>query len=223
MRLLLAEDTADLNRVISAVLEHDGYTVDSVVDGEEAMEHIRTDSYDGIILDIMMPKKDGIEVLKELRELKIFTPVLLLTAKAEIDDRVMGLEAGADDYLTKPFAMKELIARIHSMLRRHTDYSGNDLRFDDIELDGKSFELSSKNSIRLSLKEYELMQILIMNADRESGTDFLLERVWKDEPDANADTVWLYISYLKAKLNSVSSRTTIKGENGGSYRIVIKE
>ena len=120
MKLLLAEDTNDLNKVIKAVLEHDGYTVDSVFDGEEAMEHLKRDSYDGIILDIMMPKKDGIAVLTELRELNDFTPVLLLTAKAEVDDRVLGLEAGADDYLTKPFAMKELIARVHSMLRRHT-------------------------------------------------------------------------------------------------------
>ena len=223
MKLLLAEDTRDLNKVIKAVLEHDGYSVDPVFDGEEALEHLKKDSYDGIILDIMMPKKDGIAVLTELRELNDFTPVLLLTAKAEVDDRVLGLEAGADDYLTKPFAMKELIARVHSMLRRHTDYSGKDLKYEDIALDGKNFELSSKNSVRLSIKEYELMQLLIVNSEKELSTDYILEHVWKDEKEANKDTVWLYISYLKTKLISVSSRTTITGANGGAFKIITKE
>ena len=176
MKLLLAEDTQDLNRAVTALLRHQEYEVDSAFDGEEALEYIKRDCYDGIILDIMMPKKDGLEVLKELRSRHILTPVLLLTAKAEVDDRVAGLDAGADDYLPKPFAMKELLARIRAMTRRSSTYSEGDLT-----------------------------------------TEYLLSHVWKHEPEAQEDTVWLYISYLKGKLRSIGSPVTISGIRGGSF------
>ena len=142
MKILLAEDTIDLNKVLCTVLEHDGFTVDPVFDGVEVIEHIELDSYDCIVLDIMMPRKDGIEALKEIRERNILTPVLMLTAKSEIDDRVAGLDAGADDYLTKPFAMKELMARVRALTRRKTEYSGKDLSFKDIRLHPGTFELT---------------------------------------------------------------------------------
>lgn len=222
MKVLLAEDTKDLNKVITALLEHEQYVVDSVFDGEAALEHIKRESYDAIILDIMMPKMNGLETLKTMRELHIVTPVLLLTAKSEVDDRVTGLETGADDYLTKPFAMKELLARVRSMTRRHNEYAEQSLRYEDLELDVKNFELSARNAIRLSIKEFELMQTLILNANRELDTDYLLGHVWKNEPDAKSQTVWLYISYLKGKLSSIASKATIEGECGGSYRLVIK-
>ena len=138
MKILLAEDTKDLNRVLSAVLEHEGYSVDSAFDGVEALEYISRDSYDCLIFDIMMPRKDGIEALKEVREKKILTPVLMLTAKAEVDDRVAGLDAGADDYLTKPFAMKELLARVRALTRRKNEYEKNDLSFKDVSLKASS-------------------------------------------------------------------------------------
>lgn len=221
MKLLLAEDTRDLNRALSAVLAHEHYDVDSVFDGEEAMQHLKEDSYDGIILDIMMPKKSGLEVLKELRQKNIVTPVLLLTAKAEVDDRVTGLDAGADDYLTKPFAMKELLARVRSMTRRRMEYSSKDVTYEDIILKSESFELSSKNSVRLSIKEFELMQTLILNAGRDLETKYLLEHVWSKEPDAQPDTVWLYISYLRGKLRAIDSKAGITGERGGSYRLEV--
>ncbi|MDO4647969.1 MAG: response regulator transcription factor [Eubacteriales bacterium] len=217
MKLLIAEDTVDLNRAVSAVLLSQNYEVDSVYDGEEAMEHIRQQSYDGIILDIMMPKKDGLEVLRELRESGLVTPVLLLTAKTEIDDRVAGLDAGADDYLPKPFAMKELLARIRSMTRRRSEYGDRDLAFGDFVLSATSFELSAENSVSLSIKEYELMQTFIRHQGKELSTEYLLEHVWKEEPDAQSDTVWLYVSYLKAKLASVASSAFIEGKRGGSY------
>lgn len=219
MKLLLAEDTRDLNRALSAVLMHEGYDVDSVYDGQAALDHIRTDSFDAIILDIMMPKKSGLEVLTEIREINIVTPVLLLTAKSEIDDRVAGLDAGADDYLTKPFAMKELLARVRAMTRRRTDYSGKDLKYNDLHLDAEKFELSSENSVRLSIKEFELMQTLILNADKELDTKYLLDHIWDNEPDAQDDTVWLYISYLRGKLASVDSKVKIIGRRGGCYRL----
>ena len=223
MKLLIAEDTRDLNRAISAVLMHENYAVDSVFDGAEALEKLRSERYDGIILDIMMPKMSGLEVLQEIRKINIVTPVLLLTAKAEVDDRVAGLDAGADDYLTKPFAMKELLARVRSMTRRRTEYSARELTYEDIVLNAESFELSAKNSVRLSIKEFELMQALILNAGRDLDTKYLLEHVWSSEPDAQPDTVWLYISYLRGKLRSIDSRIIIVGLKNGSYRLAPRE
>ena len=217
MKLLLTEDTQDLNRAVTALLRHQEYEVDSAFDGEEALEYIKRDCYDGIILDIMMPKKDGLEVLKELRSRHILTPVLLLTAKAEVDDRVAGLDAGADDYLPKPFAMKELLARIRAMTRRSSTYSEGEWIFGDISLNAENFAMSARNSVRLSIKEFELMQTLIANSDRDLTTEYLLSHVWKHEPEAQEDTVWLYISYLKGKLRSIGSPVTISGIRGGSF------
>ena len=146
-----------------------------------------------------MPKKDGLEVLNELRSRHILTPVLLLTAKAEVDDRVTGLDAGADDYLPKPFAMKELLARIRAMTRRSSTFSEGEWIFGDISLNAENFAMSAHNSVRLSIKEFELMQTLIANSDLDLTTEYLLSHVWKHEPEAQEDTVWLYISYLKGK------------------------
>ena len=152
MKILLAEDTKDLNRALCAILKHEGYDVDAAFDGEEVMDFIERDSYDCLVLDIMMPKKDGIQALTEIRAKNIITPVLMLTAKSEIDDRVAGLDAGADDYLTKPFAMKELLARVRALTRRKTEYGTNDLRYNDVLLSAQTFELASENSVRLSVK-----------------------------------------------------------------------
>ena len=217
MKLLLAEDTKDLNHALTVVLTHENYDVDSVFDGQEALDHIAKDSYDAMIPDIMMPKKDGIEVLKEVRKNNIVTPVLLLTAKAEVDDRVTGLDAGADDYLPKPFAMKELLARIRAMVRRRTSYNEQTLNYGDISLNAEVLELDCKNSVRLSIKEFELLQQLILHAEHPLSTEYLLSHVWAAEPDAQEDTVWLYISYLKRKLQAVLSDIQISGEKGGSF------
>ncbi len=219
MKLLFAEDTQDLNRAVCAVLTHEGYDVDPVYDGAEALEHLSRDSYDCIILDIMMPNTDGLEALRQLRSHNILTPVLMLTAKAEVDDRVDGLDAGADDYLTKPFAMKELLARVRALTRRKTAYSGNDLSYSDISLHVGTLELSCENTVRLSIKEFELLQTLVMNAGISLHTDYLLDHVWADEANAVSDTVWLYISYLKSKLRSVNSDVTITGERGGAFML----
>ena len=222
MKILLAEDTRDLNRVITVALQHEGYEVDPVYDGEEASAHAFQNGYDLIVLDIMMPKKSGIEVLREIRSANSVTPVLLLTARAEVDDRVSGLDAGADDYLTKPFAMKELLARVRAMTRRKAEYGAGELKFGDLTLDADKFELTSENSIRLSVKEYELLQTLILHPDRDLDTGYLLESVWNNAPDATSDTVWLYISYLRGKLTSIASSVKILGERGGSYRLTLQ-
>ncbi len=219
MKLLLAEDTPDLNRVLTAALTHEGYDVDSAFDGEEALRYAQDNGYDAMILDIMMPKKNGLEVLKELRGSNIVTPVLLLTAKAEVDDRVTGLDAGADDYLTKPFAMKELLARVRAMTRRKSDYAAQKMQYGDFALDDENFELSCENSVRLSVKEFELLQALVVNQGHDISTRYLLEHVWEGSEDAGSDTVWLYVSYLRGKLSSIASSVKILGERGGSFRL----
>ncbi len=219
MKILLAEDTIDLNKVLCTVLEHDGFTVDPVFDGVEVIEHIELDSYDCIVLDIMMPRKDGIEALKEIRERNILTPVLMLTAKSEIDDRVAGLDAGADDYLTKPFAMKELMARVRALTRRKTEYSGKDLSFKDIRLHPGTFELTCENSVRLSVKEFELMQLFVLNQNHYVTSDYILNQVWSREPDAQTDTVRLYVSYLNRKLKAIASDSQIGGDSVSGFQL----
>ncbi len=219
MKILLAEDTKDLNRALCAILKHEGYDVDAAFDGEEVMDFIERDSYDCLVLDIMMPKKDGIQALTEIRAKNIITPVLMLTAKSEIDDRVAGLDAGADDYLTKPFAMKELLARVRALTRRKTEYGTNDLKYNDVLLYAQTFELASENSVRLSVKEFELMQQLMLNKDRSVSVDYILNNVWSREPDAQPDTVVLYVSYLKRKLRAIASDTVIEGDENSGYRL----
>lgn len=222
MKILIAEDTKDMNRVLTVALEHEGYDVDSCLDGEDALEHAMSNGYDAMIMDIMMPKMDGISVLRKIRDKNIVTPVLLLTAKAEVDDRVTGLDAGADDYLTKPFAIKELFARVRAMTRRKKEYNKEKLVYGDISLDGESFELQSENSVRLSVKEFELLQTMILNAERNLDDDYLLKHVWDNSTDATVNTVSLYIAYLKSKLTAISSTVNIVKEETG-YRLTYGE
>ncbi len=219
MRLLVADDTRDLNRALQVILEQNGYEVVPAYDGQEALEAVMSQSFDAIILDIMMPRMDGLAALAEMRSRGVVTPVLLLTAKAQVDDRVAGLDAGADDYLPKPFAMRELLARVRAMTKRRSDYSSRDLSYADLRLKADSFELSAENTVRLSVKEMELLQLFVLNADRPLGPDFILGRVWEGEEEANEDTLALYVSYLRAKLASVASRATIACEGDGAYRI----
>ena len=223
IKILLAEDTSDLNRALTVILQHEGYSVDSVFDGEEALERLRRDAYDTVILDIMMPKADGLEVLSRMRSEGNTVPVLLLTAKAEIDDRVAGLDAGADDYLTKPFAMKELLARIRSMTRRRIQYTGEELCFGNITLNAERFELHAENAVRLSSKEFALMYLLMQNTSHPLDTSYILQHVWAGDENAGDETVWLYISYLRNKLSAVGADVTLEGSRGGSFILSLKQ
>lgn len=216
-RILLAEDTADMNKVVTAVLEHDGYDVDSFLDGKSALDALLSNRYDAAILDIMMPGRTGIEVLKEIRSNNDETPVILLTAKSEIEDKVDGLDAGANDYLTKPFSMKELLARIRALLRTKNVTNNKIMCFSDIKVDSENLTISSENTVGLSNHEYELIKLLINNAGRELDTGYLKDHIWEEDDSADSDTVWLYISYLKEKLDSISSNLEIKGEKGGQF------
>lgn len=221
MRILFAEDTADLNRVVTAMLEHAGYDVDSVMDGEAAWQKLQENGYDAVILDIMMPKKDGLSVLRDMRSEHILVPVMMLTAKAEVDDRVEGLNLGADDYLPKPFSMKELLARVNAMTRRRSVYETELVTCGDFTLDSRTFAMQAENTVRLSIKEFELMQLLAQHVERELEEAFILEHIWEKDPQANADTVYLYVSYLRRKLRSVASDAVIEGDRGGWYRLVV--
>lgn len=214
-RILFAEDTEDLNRAVTAVLTHEGHDVTSVLDGNAASDALLSSSFDVVILDVMMPGKDGLEVLRDMRSQGNVTPVIMLTAKVEVDDRVAGLEAGADDYLPKPFAMKELLARIHSLARRNTDYGVGDVSFADFTLVADSLELSCANSVRLSRAEYALLKTFALNPGRPMDAGVLLSRVWEGEDDADKSTVELYVRYLRGKLDAVSSCATVVERDGG--------
>lgn len=208
MRLLIAEDTLDLNRALQAILEKSGYEVTCTYDGQEALDRAMAETFDGIILDIMMPRMDGIEALRQMRERGVETPVLLLTAKAEVDDRVAGLDAGANDYLSKPFAMRELLARVRAMCRQ----AGTEdalLEMGDVTLDPGASELASENSVRLSARELDLMQLLMRNDDRPLSRAFILGHVWRDDPTATDEILALYLSYLRDKLAAVGSALEI--------------
>lgn len=220
MRLLLAEDEEELSRALVTVLKHNHYSVDAVCNGQDAIDYLETGVYDGAVLDIMMPKADGITVLKKIRSDGISVPVLLLTAKAEIDDRVTGLDAGADDYLTKPFAMKELLARIRAMTRRQSDTTDNLLCFGNITLDRASYQLSGpKASFRLSGKEFQMLEMLMINPGQVISVEQFMEKIWGFDSETENNVVWVYISYLRKKLSSLEADVVIKATRGVGYSL----
>ncbi len=219
MRILLAEDEKAMAMAVVAVLKHEGYEVDAVADGKAATEQAAAHAYDAMVFDIMMPLMDGVTALTKIREAGNRTPVILLTAKAEVDDRIEGLDAGADDYLAKPFAMGELLARLRSLIRRNQTDSAN-LTLGAVTLDVEQQELSAKSSIRLASKETQLLQLLMANAGKPFTTEALADRVWHGE-EADASVVYLYISYLREKLAAVGGDLAITGEQGGSFQLAV--
>jgi DNA-binding response OmpR family regulator len=220
MRLLLAEDEQDMSSVLVPVLEHKGYDVDAVANGKEAVDMASKRTYDCMIFDVMMPVMDGLTALREIRETGNTTPVIMLTAKSQIDDRVNGLDSGADDYVTKPFSIAELMARIRSLTRRENSFTPTALTAGNVSLDLEEQELSSQNSIRLGGKETQLMKLLMMNQGKAIDTNYLFSHVWAHEPDVDESIVWIYISYLREKLMSIHGDVRIEGENGGPYTLV---
>lgn len=224
MRLLLAEDERDLSKALVSILKHNNFTVDAVFDGEEALEYLSAEVYDGVILDIMMPKKDGITVLKEVRESGNAVPILMLTAKSEVDDKVLGLDSGANDYLTKPFATAELLARIRSMTRRQGVAQDNRLRYGNLVLDRTTYELSTgENSTRLNNKEFQMMEMLMLSPKVAISVDRFMDKIWGWESDAEINVVWVYISALRKKLKSIGANTLIAANRNVGYSLVIAE
>lgn len=220
MRLLLAEDEKSLSKALTAILVRNHYAVDQVYDGQAALDYLQADNYDGVILDIMMPKLDGISVLKELRRRGNLIPVLLLTAKSEVDDKVLGLDAGANDYLTKPFHSQELLARIRAMTRVQAAQSNSTLQFGNVTLDRATFEVSSPTgSFRLANKEFQLLELLMNNPRCLISTQRLMEKIWGYDSDAEINVVWVYISYLRKKLAALDANIQIKATRNAGYSL----
>ena len=220
MRLLIADDEIELANALVAILKHSNYTVDAVYNGTDALDYALSGEYDGIILDIMMPGLDGMEVLKKLREKGFSTPVLFLTAKTEVDDRIKGLDLGADDYLPKPFDMGELLARVRAMLRRKADFSPANLTYGNLTLDRAGFEIytDSSEKIRLSGREFQMMEMLMENPGRIVSVDSFMDHIWSDG-EADVNVVWVYISNLRKKLTSLNASCEIKASRGLGYSI----
>ena len=222
MRLLLAEDEKELSDALVTVLKHNNYSVDAVYNGQDALDYLNADNYDGAILDIMMPKMDGITVLKNVRASGNHIPIILLTAKAEIDDRVTGLDSGADDYLTKPFSMKELLARIRAMTRRQEKTTDTVLRFGDITLDRATYQLScGQETIRLASREYQMLEMLMVSPGQVISVDQFMDKIWGYDSEAELNVVWVYISYLRKKLTGLGSRVSIKATRGLGYSLEV--
>lgn len=221
MRILLAEDERSLSRAVIALLEKNNYSADAVYDGQEALEYLEAGNYDALILDLMMPKMDGLTVLRTLREQGNPIPVLILTAKSEVDDKVLGLDTGANDYLTKPFSTQELMARIRAMTRSQTGGQVTSrLTFGNITLDQATFELSSPaGSFRLANKEFQMMEMLMRNPRQIIPTERFLERIWDYDSEVELSVVWVYISYLRKKLSALRSNIQIKVTRSAGYSL----
>lgn len=220
MRILIAEDEVTIAKALKIMLEKDKYAVDLVYNGTDALDMIHATLYDVLVLDIMMPGMDGIEVLKKIRREGITTPALFLTAKAEISDRVAGLDAGADDYLPKPFASSEFLARIRALVRRSNSYTDSILHLGNTTLNCTQYLLQTpEHEVRLNNKEYQLMEIFLRHPRHVFSTDHLMERIWGLDSNAEIDVVWTYIGFLRRKLKQIQSDIEIKTIRGAGYSL----
>ena len=219
MRILLAEDERSLSRVLVTIFQKNNYSVDAVYNGEDALDYLQSGNYDAAVLDIMMPKMDGITVLKKVRSAGSQLPILMLTAKSEVDDKVLGLDSGANDYLAKPFDTKELLARIRSITRGQAT-ADNKLRAGNISLDRSTFELSSPTgNFRLTNKEYQMIELLMSNPRHIISSERFMEKIWGCDSDAEINVVWVYISYLRKKLSALHADVQIKASRNAGYSL----
>lgn len=220
MRLLIAEDELDLAEALTVFFQKNHFSVDAVNDGADAYEYASSGEYDAIILDVMMPKMNGIDVLRRLRAEGIKTPVMMLTAKGMKDDRITGFNAGADDYLPKPFEPDELICRVRAMLRRSDNYRPSALEFGYVTLDPSTGLLAcSGRSVRLSGREYQVMELFMRSPNIVFSADKIMERVWGWDSDAEINVIWVHISNLRKKLRSIGSKITIRAVRGLGYAL----
>lgn len=220
MKLLYAEDERSLSEAVVDVLEYNKFSVDAVYDGMDALDYAQSGHYDGIILDVMMPRLSGLEVLERLRAAGSKTPILLLTAKSEIEDRIAGLDLGADDYLPKPFAMGELLARIRAMLRRRAEFTPDVLTLGNLSLDRQSYTLSvGDNRMILPKLEFQLMELFLLNRGIYLSTEDILVKVWGYDTDTEIGVVWVYISYLRKKLTALGANVAIQAKRNIGYTL----
>ena len=222
MRIFIAEDEVATAKALKILLEKAMYSVDIVHNGDDAWDYIQEGSYEVIVLDIMMPGKSGIEVLSLIRQNGIRTPVLLLTSKAEIEDRVAGLEAGADDYLPKPFATSELIARVKALGRRSENYKDSVQSIGNIVLDSNKYEISvGKKSVKLTNKEFQLMELFVLHPGQAFSTEHLMEKIWGYDTESDIDVVWTTIGYVRKKLRQIKANVELKTLRGIGYALEV--
>ncbi|MBR3573601.1 MAG: response regulator transcription factor [Lachnospiraceae bacterium] len=220
MRVLLAEDEKSMSRALTVILTRNNYSVDAVYNGQDALDYITGGDYDLAILDVMMPGLDGFEVLKRIRAKGIQIPVMMLTAKSQVDDKVEGLDLGANDYLTKPFDGKELLARLRAMTRKNTPAEGNELKFGNITLNRASFELSSPaGSVKLSSKEFQMMEYLMSNPGMLITTERFFDKIWGLDSEGDSSIVWTNLSYLRKKLIQIGANVRIKAARNAGYSL----
>lgn len=221
MRILLAEDEVSLSKALKVILERNNYSVDQVYDGEEALSFLSADNYDCLILDLMMPKVDGITVLKTMRKEGNMLPVIILTAKSEVDDKVLGLDSGANDYLTKPFNSRELLARIRAITRSKENNEGDSvLKMGNTILMRDTFILKTDSGeTRLQSKEFQILELLMQNKNKLISTERLMEKIWGFDSEAEINVVWVYISNLRKKLASLDSNVEIKATRNAGYTL----
>ncbi|MDE5753489.1 MAG: response regulator transcription factor [Oscillospiraceae bacterium] len=218
MKILVVEDEIALAEALSEILKRNKYLVDTVYDGEDGLDYALTDLYDCILLDIMLPKMNGLDVLRTLRKKRISTPVLLLTAKSDIEDKITGLDSGADDFLTKPFATGELLARVRALTRRKGEVITDEFTYGDISLNKSTFSLSCEGQfVKLSLKEYQIMEILISNPRQLISKERFIEKIWGYESDIEYNNIEVYISFLRKKISVIGSHVVIRTARGIGY------
>ena len=224
MRILIAEDEVGIAKALKLILEKNRFSVDMVHNGTDALDYLLSVSYDAVVLDIMMPGLDGLEVLSRAREAGVSAPVLFLSAKAEVEDRVAGLDAGADDYLPKPFATSEFISRVKALTRRNESYVPELIRLGNTTLDLSGYTLSTGDrSVRLNNKEFQLMELFMRNRGRVFSTENLMDKVWGLDSDAEIDVVWTYIGFLRKKLKQLCADIEIKTIRGAGYALEVTE
>ncbi len=220
MNILIVDDERELAGVLSDLLKQNNYSVTTVFDGEEGLDFALTGIFDLIMLDVMMPKLDGFSVLKEIRRNKIDTPVLMLTAKSDLSDKIHGLNIGADDYITKPFHTQELLARIKALLRRKESFTGDLLTFGDVTLDRDTLQLiKGDKSIGLGKKEFQILEFLMLSKGKTIDKEKLIEKIWGYDSEAEYNAIEVYVSFLRRKLLAVSSTVTIKSIRGCGYTL----
>lgn len=220
MKILLVDDEKQLTDALSAILKKNNFSVDCAYNGEDGLDLALSGIYDVIVLDIMMPKIDGLTVLKTLRQNKCNTPILMLSAKSEITDKIDGLNLGADDYITKPFNTEELIARIRALMRRKATFTGDVLTFADITLDRDTFNLcKGDKKIALGKKEFQILEMLILNQGKSIDKEKFIEKIWGYDTDAEYNTIEVYVSFLRKKLSAVGAKAEIKSLRGIGYTL----
>ena len=224
MKILLVEDSLQLNKALSTVLKRNSYIVDSAFDGEEALLFLKQCTYDAIILDIMLPKVNGLEVLKSAREQKLETPIIMLTAKSTTEDKIAGLDLGADDYLPKPFSVDELLARLRALLRRRPQYDeDNKDTFGDLSLDNSSFALScGDENVTLMNKEFQIMSLLMKAKGKIVSQETISKSAWDSDSYSTSENVWVFISYIRKKLEKIHSKVKIKSIRYQGYYLEYK-